>query len=67
MPQLNNPREEALTAVFSPVANKTVAVKPRLADTLNAPRSHQLRMGKDIVEKISQGSINEQKIVEGER
>lgn len=47
MPQLNNPREEALRAVFSLVANKTVAVNPRPADTLSAPRSHQLPVGMD--------------------
>lgn len=63
MPQLNNPREEALIAVFSLVANQAVAVKPRLVDTLNAPRSHQLPMEKDSSEAVSEemgslGSIN---------
>ena len=44
MPQLNNPLEEALTAVFPLMANKAAAVKPRLADTPNALRSHRLPM-----------------------
>lgn len=64
MLQLNNPLEEALTAVFSLVANKAVAVKPRLADSPNAPRSHRLPMKKDSSVAISEEegfleSINE--------
>lgn len=64
MLQLNNPPEEALTAVFSLVANKAVAVKPRLAHTLNAPRSRCERTEKDSSAVISEemrflNSINE--------
>lgn len=71
MPQLYNPPEDAPTAVFSPLANKAVAAKPRLADTLNAPRSHWLRTEKHSSEAISEemgflNSINEEKMVEGE-
>lgn len=43
-----------------------------LEDTLNAPRSHWLRVEKDSSQAISEemgflDSINEEKIVEGER
>lgn len=70
--RLNNPPEEALKAVFSLVAYTAVAVEQKLADTLNAPRSHWLRTEKDSSEAISEemgflDSINEEKMVEGER
>lgn len=54
MLQLNSPPEEALAAVFSPVANKAVAVKPRLADALGTLRIHGPPMEKDSSEAISQ-------------
>lgn len=72
MLQLNNPPEEARTAVLSLVANKAVAVHPRLARTLKAPRSHRVSAEKDSSAVISEemgflDSINEEKMVGGER
>lgn len=44
----NNPPEEALTAVFSLVANKAVAVKPRLADTLQCSKESLAACGEGL-------------------
>lgn len=65
--QLNNPPEKALTAVFLLVTQKKRnAVNPRLADTLNAPRSHCLRVEKDSSEEEMGflDSTNEEKMVQ---
>lgn len=43
MLQRKHPPEEALTVASPAVANKTFAVKPRLAGTLNPPRSCRIQ------------------------
>lgn len=68
---LNDPLEEALTAVLSPAENKAAAQKARLAGAPNAPRTHPLPREKDsaaIWEVMGVlDSINAREMAEGER